>query len=111
MHRERNHPRSRFSARGPVSRRSDRTVTVSVIDDAVIEGNEAVSLTLGAPSGGAMFGTPTTSTLTIIDNDAVGGPGSATAIPATSPWSLALLALLLVAMAGRLASTDGRKFY
>ena len=89
---------------------TDRTVTVTVIDDGAIEGNETVVLALGVPSGGAVLGTPAAATLTILDNDANGGPGAATAIPASSPWSLALLFVLLAAIAAPLASTTARKF-
>ncbi|SFN22601.1 Calx-beta domain-containing protein, partial [Dokdonella immobilis] len=78
---------------------TDRTITLTVIDDSGIEGSESVALVLGAPSGGAVLGTPATANLTILDNDANGGPAPATAIPASSTWSLALLALLLTAFA------------
>ena len=87
---------------------SDRTVTLTVIDDSAIEGNESVVLGLGAPGGGAVLGTPATATLTILDNDANGGPATATAIPASSTWSLALLALLLAAFAMARARMAGR---
>lgn len=47
---------------------SSKTVSVPVIDDKKKEGNETVSLALSAPSG-AVLGSPSTATLTIVDND------------------------------------------
>jgi DNA/RNA endonuclease G (NUC1) len=46
-----------------------KTFTVPVLDDAIYEGNETVTLTLSSPAGGATLGSPTTSTLTIVEND------------------------------------------
>jgi|GEM_PF-2546420 len=47
---------------------SSKTVSVPIIDDKKIEGNETVSLALSGPSG-AVLGSPSTATLTIVDND------------------------------------------
>ncbi|MBL0162242.1 MAG: hypothetical protein IPP82_00980 [Xanthomonadales bacterium] len=52
---------------------TDRTVTITVNDDAIPEGDETVSLTLGAPSGSATLGVPSMATLTIVANDAAAG--------------------------------------
>lgn len=46
-----------------------KTFTVPIIDDGDIEGSESVGLSLMNPDGGATLGTPSTSTLTIADND------------------------------------------
>ncbi|MDO9372199.1 MAG: Calx-beta domain-containing protein [Gammaproteobacteria bacterium] len=51
-----------------------QTFTVPITDDAVIEINEAVNLTLSNPTGGAVVGTPDAAVLTIVDNDSVPPP-------------------------------------
>ncbi len=47
-----------------------KTVVLNVLDDAANEGNETVTVTLSAPSGGAALGTPPSAVVTIVDNDA-----------------------------------------
>src|SRR5207249_1592809 len=51
---------------------TNETVLVTILDDTLVEGPETVSLSLGAPTGGATIGAQNTATLTILDND---GPG------------------------------------
>ncbi len=51
----------------PAGQRS-ATITISVIDDAIVEGDETVVVTLGTPTG-AELGNPTVHTATITDND------------------------------------------
>ena len=46
-----------------------KTITINVADDALTEGNENFTLTLSAPEGGAMIGTPSSISVTIVDND------------------------------------------
>ncbi|MBJ7899264.1 MAG: hypothetical protein GC158_04900, partial [Cyanobacteria bacterium RI_101] len=48
---------------------TSKIVAVPIVDDALVEGNETVNLTLSNPAGGAVLGTPTTAVLTIVDND------------------------------------------
>ncbi len=48
---------------------TQETVAVPIIDDARHEPNKTVLLKLSSPSAGAVLGTPSTATLTIIDND------------------------------------------
>ena len=54
---------------------ANKTVTIPIGDDALVEGNETVDVTLSAPTGGATLGTPSTAVLTITDND-VAPPGT-----------------------------------
>lgn len=50
-----------------------QTVSVTTIDDSAVESNEAFSMSLSSPTGGAAIGTPGTVTATINDNDSGGG--------------------------------------
>src|SRR6185369_16605289 len=47
----------------------NKTVNISILDDAIFEGNETVNITLSSPTGGATLGTPSTAVLTITDNE------------------------------------------
>jgi hypothetical protein len=49
---------------------TDKTVTIPILDDALIEGDETVNLMLSNPTGGASLGTPSSAVLTIVDNEA-----------------------------------------
>ena len=46
-----------------------KTVSIPIVNDNLIEGNETVNLTLTNPTNGATIGTQNTATLTIVDND------------------------------------------
>lgn len=48
-----------------------KTFTVPVIDDLYVEGVEAINLMLGKPTGSGFLGSPSTSTINILDNDIV----------------------------------------
>lgn len=54
-----------------------QTFNVPIVNDGADENDETLSVTLSNPGGGATFGTPTTATLTIVDDDnATPQPGS-----------------------------------
>ena len=48
-----------------------KTFTIPIVDDLYVEGSETIGLTLKNPAGSAFAGSPTTASLTIIDNDTV----------------------------------------
>lgn len=49
-----------------------KTFTVTILNDAIVEGNETFNVNLGSPTGGATIGSPATEVVTIVDNAPVG---------------------------------------
>lgn len=47
---------------------TDKTFSIAVATDGLVEGNETANLTLSSPTGGATLGSPATSVLTITDS-------------------------------------------
>ncbi len=52
---------------------TSKTISILIIDDSYLEGPETFNVNLSNPSG-ATLGTPSTTTVTIVDNDTVTGP-------------------------------------
>jgi uncharacterized delta-60 repeat protein len=48
---------------------TSKTFSITILDDAVVESDETVNLSLSLPTGGATLGTPSTATLTIVNED------------------------------------------
>jgi hypothetical protein len=48
---------------------TSKTFTVTILDDSVVDINETFTVTLSAPTSGALVGLPGTITVTIVDND------------------------------------------
>ncbi len=46
-----------------------QTVTLTILDDQIFEGNETFSLSLSSPTGGAVIGAPSNTTVTIVENE------------------------------------------
>ncbi|GAB4386410.1 MAG: hypothetical protein Kow00121_52930 [Elainellaceae cyanobacterium] len=51
---------------------TEQVVSVAIVNDALVEGNETAIFALTNPTGGASLGTVATSTLTIVDDDQAG---------------------------------------
>jgi hypothetical protein len=66
---------------------TSKIVNISITDDSLAEGNETVILTLSAPTNGAVLESPSTATLTILDNETsgTGAQGSAASAAPTVP--------------------------
>jgi hypothetical protein len=70
---------------GPVSwaagDSADKTITIPISSDSLVEGNETFTVTLGNPTGGATIGAQASILVTIVDDDAT-PPALSQAIPA-----------------------------
>jgi subtilisin family serine protease len=58
---------------------AQKTVNIPIINDAHVEPNETVQITLSNPTNGATLGAPSTTTLTIVSDDAPGAQNPVTA--------------------------------
>lgn len=59
-----------------------QTITIPILNNSIHEPSQTFSVTLGAPSGGAILGTPATVAVTIVDDDPGGGAGTISVINA-----------------------------
>jgi hypothetical protein len=73
------------------------SVSLTIIDDTLVEGTETIVLTLINPSSGLSIGTPDTQTITIIDDDSAGLLPSATTLAVTEGTGFAVYSLALSA--------------
>ena len=48
---------------------TQKTITIGINEDSLVEGDENFTVTLSGPSSGAALGSPSTATVTIVDND------------------------------------------
>ena len=48
---------------------TSKTFSIPIVDDALVEGNETFNVVLSSPGGGAIEGSPFTSTILILDDD------------------------------------------
>jgi uncharacterized delta-60 repeat protein len=53
---------------------TSKTFQVFITDDAFVEGDETLQVIIGTPTGGVTRGTPSVSTVRIVDNDTAAGP-------------------------------------
>jgi Calx-beta domain len=51
---------------------TQQTISIPITNDSVVEGNETFTVTLSNPSAGAALGTPSSATVTIVDDDGGG---------------------------------------
>jgi hypothetical protein len=58
-----------------------RTITIPILQDAVVEGKETFSIVLSSPTGGATLGTLSTLTVTIVDDEPDSFPPTAALPP------------------------------
>ncbi len=58
------------------NKETSKTFTVKVLDDSTSEGSETATITLSNPTNGVSLGSPSTATLTILDNESSSGTSS-----------------------------------
>ncbi len=63
---------------------TSKTVSVPITDDSTVESSETVQLSLSSPSSGATLASPSSATLTIVDNDVAPAPSTTTTTTTTT---------------------------
>ena len=101
---------------------TSKTFTVDVLPDAVVEGNEAFTVTLGVPTGGATPGTPNTASIKILDSEPVvqfspltvtigeAGPKATFTVKRTGVLTGAPLTVSIVDLTGPAGATFGSDY-
>lgn len=74
-----------------------KTLNINIVNDLLDEPDETFTVTISAPTGGAVLGSPATATVTILDDDLP--PIAPLEVPTVGEWGLVFLSGLL-AMAG-----------
>ena len=90
----------------PAGSSASQTVTLTIIDDAIIEGNEYILLSLQNPTNGATIGSIGTQTITIADNDAVTVSFEAAALTVNESAGTVLLNITLANANANATSVD-----
>src|SRR5262249_50623274 len=83
---------------------ASKTFTVAALEDIAVEGNETLTLTLSAPTGGATLGSPSSVTFTIVDNDSSSG------VQLPTGFTQSTIATGLSSATALAAAPDGRLF-
>ncbi len=83
---------------------SSATFTIPITDDAVVENDETVNLTLSNASGGAGLGAPISATLAIVDNDSP-QPGNASPVADEQSRTTPRNTALAITLTGRDSDT------
>jgi Calx-beta domain len=55
---------------------ANKTVSIPIVDDTVVEGSETLNVALSSPTGGATLGSTITAAVTVTDNDVAAPPGT-----------------------------------
>ena len=88
---------------------TSKSVTLPIINDLVVESNETFQLSLSNLTGGATLGSPSTATVTIVDNDTASQGGAIAFESATySGTEGALMLLTLVRTGGSVGAVSAR---
>ncbi len=64
---------------------TSKVVSVNIIQDTLVEGNETFNVLLNNPTGGATLGSPTTAAVTIVDDDKASADTTAPTVSISSP--------------------------
>ena len=90
----------------PAGSNASQTIMLTIIDDAIIEGNEYILLSLQNPTNGATIGSIGTQTITIADNDAVTVSFEAAALTVNESAGTVLLNITLANANANATSVD-----
>lgn len=80
---------------------ADRTISIGIVGDSIDEQNETFTVALRNPTGGAMFGTPASASVTIVDDDTAGEPPRSDGGDGGGGGALGALSLLVLLQCAR----------